>query len=317
MRPLSALCLLALPAVLAPACVSLSAGPPRGSLAAQVDELVQRQGPFVAVAYKNLGTGAFLYRNEDASFHAASTMKVPVMMAYFQAVDAGEMRLADTLPVRNGFRSIVDGSPYALDPQEDSDADLYRAEGSEKSLEELIRRMITRSSNLATNLLIEKIGASRANDLLRSLGAYRMQVMRGVEDDKAFRAHLNNTATAKDLSVLLAALVSGETFTPESRAAMLEILKAQEFNEKIPAYLPKGIAIAHKTGDITGVHHDAAIVFPPGEAPYILVVLTSGFLEEKAADQRIAEISRLVWQGRKEDPGKPLPKAPPAREHGI
>jgi beta-lactamase class A len=316
MRPFVPLALLAAPLVLASACASLSAGPPRGSLAAQVDELVQRQGAFVAVAYKNLGTGAFLYRNEDASFHAASTMKVPVMMAYFQAVDAGEMRLGDTLPVRNEFRSIVDGSPYALDPQEDGDADLYGAEGSGKTLEELIRRMITRSSNLATNLLIERIGASRANDLLRNLGAYRMQVMRGVEDDKAFRARLNNTATAKDLSVLLAALVGGETFTPESRAAMIEILKAQEFNEKIPAYLPKGIPIAHKTGDITGVHHDAAIVFPPGEAPYVLVVLTSGFVDEKEADQRIAEISRLVWQGRKEDPGKPLAKEPPVREHG-
>jgi beta-lactamase class A len=306
MRPLNPL-LLPLPLVLASACLSMPSGAPRGSLAGRVDELVGRKGSVVAVAYKNLGTGAYLYRNEDNSFHAASTMKVPVMMAYYQAFDAGEMRPDDTLTVRNRFQSIVDGTPYSLRPQEDGDPELYQSEGKEVTIGELIRRMITRSSNLATNLLIEKIGPSRASDLLRSLGAYRMGVMRGVEDDKAYRAGLINTATAKDLSLALAALVEGDTFTPGSRAAMIDTLKAQEFNEKIPAYLPKGVPIAHKTGDITGVHHDAAIVFPPGEAPYILVVLTAGLSDPKEADQRIAEISRLVWQGRKEDPGRPLP----------
>jgi beta-lactamase class A len=158
-----------------------------------------------------------------------------------------------------------------------------------------------RSSNLATNLLIEKIGASRALDLMRSLGAYRIRILRGVEDDKAYQAGLNNTTTAKDLEIALTALVQGETFKPASSAKMIEILKAQEFNEKIPAYLPKGTPVAHKTGDITGIHHDAAIVYPPGppgQAPYVLVVLTHGYQDEKQANQVIAEISRIVWQER-------------------
>ncbi len=306
--PLAVLALAAITSALAAPAMLQAGKPPRGSLAARVDELVRRKDGKVAVAYRNLGTGAYFYRNEDDPFHAASTMKVPVMMAFFQAVDSREAKLGDSLPIRNEFRSIVDGSPYSLDPKEDGDAELYQAIGESRTYEELIRRMIVRSSNLATNLLIDKLGASRANDLLRSLGAYRMQVLRGVEDEKAFQARLNNSATAKDLSIALAALVEGDAFTPASREAMLEILKAQEFNEKIPAYLPKGVPIAHKTGDITGVHHDAALVFPPGEAPYVLVILTSGFADQKAADQRIAEISRLIWQGRKEDPGKPLPK---------
>jgi beta-lactamase class A len=200
--------------------------------------------------------------------------------------------------VRNQFQSLVDGSPFALDPKEDGDADLYKAVGQSQPLEELIRRMIVRSSNLATNLLIERIGASRATDLMRSLGAMRIQVLRGVEDEKAFKAGFNNTVTAKDLEIALTALAKGETFSAASNAKMIEILKAQEFNEKIPAYLPKGTPIAHKTGDITGIHHDAAIVYPPGEAPYVLVVLTRGYQDEKDANQAIAEISRLVWQGR-------------------
>ena len=252
----------------------------------------------IGVAYRNLGTGATYYHEEDTVFHAASTMKVPVMMALFQAIDAGELRLSDPIPVRNEFPSLVDGSPFALDPKEDGDPDLYQALGQGRPLEELIRRMIVRSSNLATNLLIEKIGASRATDLMRSLGAYRIQVLRGVEDEKAFKAGLNNKVTAKDLEIALTALAKGETFKPASKEKMIEILKAQEFNEKIPAFLPKGTPIAHKTGDITGIHHDAAIVYPPGESPYVLVVLTDGFQDEKEADRVIAEISRMVWQGR-------------------
>lgn len=279
-------------------CASSGPRPPASPLASRLEPYFHRQGVTIAVAYRNLGTGAAFVRLETESLHAASTMKVPVMMALFQAVDSGEMRLSDPIPVRNEFESIVDGSKYALDPKEDGDAELYEALGQTRPLEDLIRRMIVRSSNLATNLLIEKIGASRANDVMRNLGAYQIRVLRGVEDDKAYRAGLNNKVTAKDLAIALTALAKGETFTPASNAKMIEILKAQEFNEKIPAYLPKGTPIAHKTGDITGIHHDAAIVYPPGEAPYVLVVLTDGFQDEKEANRVIAEISRVVWQNR-------------------
>ncbi|HEV7785202.1 MAG TPA: serine hydrolase [Thermoanaerobaculia bacterium] len=284
---------------LLPICLLLlgcaSAGEP-ANLGGQLEQFLHRQDVNIAIAYRNLGTGAFYFRNEDDAFHAASTMKLPVMMALFQTIDAGERKLSEPIPVRNQFQSLVDASPFTLDPKDDGDPDLYQAVGSTRTLEELIRRMIVRSSNLATNILIERLGASRATDLLRSLGAYQMKVLRGVEDEKSFKAGLNNTATAKDLEILLTALAKGETFSPASNAKMIEILKEQEFNEKIPAFLPKGIPIAHKTGDITGFHHDAAIVFPPGEPPYVLVVLTGGFQDEKKANQIIAEISRMVWQ---------------------
>jgi beta-lactamase class A len=289
------------------ACATTGRPETRGDLASQLEPLLHRQDVEIAVAYRNLGTGAFFFHNEDDGFHAASTMKLPVMMALFQGIDAGERRLSDSIAVRNQFQSLVDASPFALDPKDDGDPDLYQAVGSSRTLEELIRRMIVRSSNLATNILIERLGASRATDLLRSLGAYQMKVVRGVEDAKSFRAGLNNTATAKDLAILLTALAQGDTFSPASSAKMIEILKAQELNDKIPAYLPKGTPIAHKTGDITGVHHDAAIVFPPGEAPYVLVVLTNGFLDEKKANQAIAEISRVVWQRRGASPHRPGP----------
>ena len=295
------------------ACASNGAQPAKTPPMLRLEPFFHHPGVTIAVAYRNLGSGASYVRNEAETFHAASTMKVPVMMALFQAIDAGELRLNDPIPVRNQFASLVDGSLFSLDPKEDGDPDLYPAVGSSRPLEELIRRMITRSSNLATNLLIEKIGASRANEVMRGLGAYRIRVLRGVEDDKAYRAGLNNLVTAEDLAVALSALAQGTAFTPASSAKMIEILKEQEFNEKIPALLPPGTPVAHKTGDITGIHHDAAIVYPPGESPYVLVVLTAGFQDEKEANQTIAEISRIVWERRGEKSGVERPE-PEERE---
>ncbi len=277
---------------------------PAGGLPGEVERIVARQGDkrLIAVAYRHLGTGASFGLHDRERFHAASTMKVPVMMAFFDAVDNGYLRLDEPIPVRNEFHSIMDGSTFILNPAEDGDPDLYQAAGQTRPLEELIRRMITRSSNLATNLLVEKIGASTVMDVMRRIEAYDIRILRGVEDEKAFAARMNNVTTAHDLLVALQAITDGTAFSAASSAKMIGILKAQELNEKIPAGLPPGTPVAHKTGDITGIHHDAAVVFPPGEKPYVLVVLTAGFLDEKEADGVIAGISRVVWEHRLELP---------------
>ena len=276
---------------------------PETTLPGQIERIAKESRGLVSVSYENLGTGAKLAFQDTEILHAASTMKVPVMMAFFEAVDRGQMRLDEPVRVANDFASIVDGSRYILDRKEDGDAELYAAAGQTRTLEELIRRMIVRSSNLATNLLIEKIGASNVTDLMRRLGSFDIQVLRGVEDTKAYEAGLNNRVTAKDLLFLYKVLLDGSTFTPASRDRMLEILKAQEFNEKIPAGLPPGTPVAHKTGDITAIHHDAAIVFPPGEKPYILVVLTAAIPDEALANRTIADVSRAVWESRGDIPG--------------
>ena len=302
MRPL---CLL-LPLCLAALACSSYMYPPE-TLPGRLERIAKESGGVVSVAYENLGTGANLAFRDTEILHAASTMKVPVMMALFEAVDSGRMRLDEPVRVANDFASIVDGSRYVLDRKEDGDPELYEAEGQTRTLEELIRRMIVRSSNLATNLLIEKIGATNVNDMVRRLGSFDIQVLRGVEDTKAYEAGLNNRVTARDLLLLYKKLLDGSTFTPTSRDRMLDILKAQEFNEKIPAGLPPGTPVAHKTGDITAIHHDAAIVFPPGEEPYILVVLTAAILDEAKANRVIAEVSRAVWENRALAPGGPSP----------
>lgn len=250
---------------------------------------------FVEVAYRDLGSGDTLFINADSLVHAASTMKVPVMMRLYAEAGAGRFPLDRKLLLKNQFLSIVDRSPYALDPGDDSDSAMYRRVGDSVTVRDLMQHMITRSSNLATNTLIALADPDSVNAMLRRFGASRMLVLRGVEDQKAFDRGLNNVTTARDLATLLAAIEGGRAGSPAATDAMRNTLLAQEFNDKIPAGLPPGVRVAHKTGEITAISHDAAIVYPPGRAPYVLVVLTKGFTNQKSADSLIANISRDVY----------------------
>lgn len=254
-------------------------------------------GAQVGLAYIDLGLGSSdtLFLNADTSFHAASTMKVPVMIELFRRASTGSFGMSQQLMIVNQFASIVDGSAYALDQGSDSDSTLYHRVGGRVSVDTLLRLMITRSSNLATNTLIALVGAEDVNRTMRSLGARRIQVLRGVEDGKAFDRGLINTTTARDLAIILRAIEEGKAGSPEATSEMRQILLAQEFNEKIPAGLPAGIPVAHKTGEITAHSHDAAIVYPPGRSPYVLVVLTRGIQDGTRATKLIADISSIVY----------------------
>jgi beta-lactamase class A len=229
----------------------------------------------------------------DKTFHAASTMKVPVMIELFRQAEAGKLRLEDPLPIVNEFHSIVDGSVYHLSVGDDSDAEVYKAVGKTMTLRELCEAMITVSSNLAANLLIERLGVENIRTTVARLGATGMDVRRGVEDQKAFDQGLNNTTTARGLAVLLQKLAKGQAVSARADAEMVAILKRQKFNDAIPAGVPEGTPIAHKTGTITKIHHDAAIVYGP--RPYVLVLLVRGIQEQKESAALMAAISREVW----------------------
>jgi beta-lactamase class A len=243
----------------------------------------------------DLASGDTLYLNADSSFHAASTMKVPVMIELFRQASKGSFAMNQGLLIVNQFASIVDGSAFALDESSDSDSTLYRRIGQRVRIDSLLRHMITRSSNFATNILIGLVGAQAVTRTMRSLGADRIQVLRGVEDGKAFEKGLNNTTTARDLAVILRAIEEGQAAPPDATRQMREILLAQEFNEKIPAGVPAGVRVAHKTGEITAHSHDAAVVYPPGRPPYVLVVLTRGIIDGARASKLIADISSLIY----------------------
>ena len=249
----------------------------------------------IGVYYRDLeGADSFL-ANPHPRMHAASTMKVPVMIQLFQDRDQGLLSLDDSMEVTTTFSSIVDGSPYTLSAEVDGDSTLYELEGEKVSYRRLIDLMITYSSNLATNLLIREADAERVTASMRALGADSIQVLRGVEDGPAFRAGLSNTTTARDLGVILTALAREEVATGESSREMMEIMSRQHWRTKIPAKLPEGVRVAHKTGRITEISHDAGIVFPPEAPPYVVVILTRGFQDGQVADSVAADISRTIY----------------------
>lgn len=255
----------------------------------------QVPGAEAAVWIEDLGTGATFAVAETVTYHPASTMKLPVMVALVRAAEAGALALDDRVILENRFRSIVDGSPYALIREEDSDPALYDRVGAPISFRELNHRMIVRSSNLATNALIERLGADSVTRVAAALGAEGVIVRRGVEDAKAFAAGRNNATTARGLGRLLAAIERGTAASAAGTALMRTTLLAQEFNDEIPAGLPAGTPVAHKTGWITGQTHDAAIVYPPGRTPFVLVVLTRGIPDRTTAQRLIADLAGLAW----------------------
>jgi beta-lactamase class A len=271
----------------------------RQPVAALHDSIVQRiaatPGATVGVAYIDLASNDSLMLNADTAMHAASTMKIPVMIEVLRRAQQGAFSLDQGILLINQFKSLADGSPFAMIAKDDGDSTLYSRIGERVPVRELLRLMIVRSSNFATNQLIELVGAARVTSGAHDLGATHTQVLRGVEDQKAFDAGLINTITAGDLATLLVAIEKGTILSPESSALMREILLAQEFNDKIPAGLPPGTRVAHKTGEITAVSHDAAIVYPPDRKPYVLVVLTRGIRDGKESAALIADISRLVY----------------------
>lgn len=268
--------------------------PSSGTLDQQVRTLIEKSGAQVAVAYRTLDGESQLLIDVDKPFHAASTMKVPVMIELFRQAEAGVLKLEDPLPIRNEFRSIVDGTPYKLSEGDDSDREVYASLGKTMTLRELNEAMITVSSNFATNLLIEKLDVEKVKATVKTLGADGMKVLRGVEDSKAFEKGLNNETTARGLLVLFEKLGKGQAVSARADREMIEVLKRQKFRDAIPAGLPESTPVAHKTGNITRIQHDGGIVYGP--RPYVLVVLVRGIQDPKVSKALIADISRTVWE---------------------
>ena len=262
---------------------------------AEVLQLIHDSGAEVAVVFRTLDHKQEMMIEPDTPFHAASTMKIPVMIELFAEAHEGTLRLDDPLLVKNEFHSIIDGSVFQLNPADDSDADIYKSVGSALTLRQLCEAMITRSSNLAANLLIGRLGVANIQKTIVRLDADGMVLLRGVEDSKAFQAGKNNTTTARALQILLEAIAENKAGDPESCHQMMEILKRQTFNEAIPAGLPPATVVAHKTGEITGIHHDAAIVM--AARPFVLVILVKGISERDKSSELMAAITKAIYAG--------------------
>ena len=266
---------------------------PAPDVRARVQTLIATSGAEVAVVMRTLDGKQELLIDPDKTFHAASTMKVPVMIELYRQAEARLLDLDEPLAIRNAFRSIVDGSVYQLSLGDDSDAEVYKAVGKTMTLRALCEAMITVSSNFAANLLIERLGAENVRQTVTRLGAEGMVVLRGVEDQKAFDKGLNNATTARALAVLMQKLADGQAVSRTADAEMVAVLKRQKFRDAIPSGVPESTPVAHKTGTITKIHHDAAIVYGP--RPYVLVVLVRGIQDQKVSGPLMASISREIW----------------------
>jgi beta-lactamase class A len=258
-------------------------------------ELGKQQGTF-AVAFKDLQTGEELFLNEHESFHAASTMKTPVLIEAYKQAAERRFTVDDSILVKNEFKSIVDGSVFSISPEDDSEQELYTQLGQKRPLAELLYKMIIQSSNLATNIVIEKLDAKKVTQTMRDLGAKNLLVLRGVEDTKAYRQDLNNTSTAYDLMLLFQRIAEGKAVSPAASQEMVRVLLDQKFRDIIPARLPADVKVAHKTGWITGVRHDSGIVFLPDGRKYVLVLLSKGLEDEKAGIAAMAHVSEMIYR---------------------
>ena len=259
--------------------------------------IAQFRDKTIAVAFHDFETGKEIHINADESFHPASTYKVHVMMEIFDQAQEGLLSLDDRLPITNSFTSIADENKFSLLESDDAEQILYPRIGESESIGELTRLMIARSSNLATNILMEKLGTQNVNDFIQALGIEGVTVRRGVEDNAAFRAGMNNSASARGLTQTMKLIAEGKVVSKQASEKMIEILLRQELNESIPALLPKSVKVAHKTGWTGEFYHDTGIMFPEGRKPYVISIMTRGFAEDKPdeAHDCMGTISKMVY----------------------
>jgi beta-lactamase class A len=258
-------------------------------------EIQASKGTF-AIAFKEINNDANqLLINGDEVFHAASTMKTAVMVEVFKQAILGKFSLDDSLLVRNEFKSIVDGSVFSLDVKDDGDDQIYSLIGKKRRIYDLVYDMITVSSNLATNLLIDLVSPANVTKTMEEYDLHGIKVLRGVEDIKAYELGLNNTVTATDLMKLYELISTNKILTDRSCEEMIKILLDQKFNEKIPRYLPDDVKVAHKTGSISKVEHDSGVIFLPDGRKYVLVVLSKDLDDNEKGIETIARISKLIY----------------------
>jgi beta-lactamase class A len=272
----------------------------------KLEELESRsRARALAVAVTDLETGLeFRYRAERW-FHAASTIKLAVLLGVYGAIHEKRLVPQSRLHVRNRFRSAYDGSSFRILSERDADSEVQGAIGKTMRIGELARNMIIRSSNLSTNLLLDLLGIEFLQRVLAQYDLGGIDLRRGVEDELAFEHDINNRVTADGLVHLLRLIAEERAFSPELSRAMVDILHDQEFRSGIPAGLPAHARVAHKTGEISTVAHDAGIVYLPKRKPYVVAILTEWEPETSGRSPTIAAASYMVYEhvmaGRDED----------------
>ncbi|MBJ2119471.1 serine hydrolase [Arthrobacter sp. MSA 4-2] len=242
----------------------------------------------------------------DTPVYAASTIKLAVLIAALRAVDAGKLRLSQQLSSRLTFRSSAPGGgtfSFEQDPDETDDG--MPPAGRPVSLREVLRRMIVVSSNEATNMAVELVGLDAVRGALAVCGASSSKMERLFGDLEGLAAGLTQQTTARDLTAIMSAIVTGRAAGRSSTRFMVELLRAQEYSLIGPA-LPAEARWGSKSGWVTGIRHDVAFVQPYGGTDpmggFILAVCTRAYGEAEATTA-IGALSRLAWDLSRTRPG--------------
>ena len=259
------------------------------------DLALKNKARAIGVALHDLETGLRFSLRGDRWFHAASTIKVAVLLAIFRAADEGRYRLDDSLHVRNRFFSAADCAVFHVSSDRDATPELHAAIGRTAKISTLAHAMICGSSNLATNLLLDFLSVEYARTVLREAQVGGVELRRGVEDQRAHERGINNEATADGLLSLLST-IRGDFLTPASKREVIRILLEQQFNSMIPAGLPPHATVAHKTGEISTACHDIGIVYLPEREPYITAILTEFDPDKERRRETVAAISEAIYR---------------------
>jgi beta-lactamase class A len=271
------------------------------TLTSRIEDIASRSGAdSIAASLYDYEHGIDWHFDGDRWSHAASTIKVAVLYALYAAIDERRFGPHRRLHVRNRFVSAAGGAVFRVAAARDGDTEVHESVGKTMRLVELATHMIATSSNLATNLLLDLVGVDYARAALDRGGVTGVDLVRGVEDDAAFEAGINNRVTANGLVTLMRAILDARGISPRASSDMLEILSMQQFRSGIPAGLPPELRartrIANKTGEISTAAHDTGIVSIAGRRPYVLTVLTEHQPDTGKRMDPVAAVSRLVFE---------------------
>lgn len=270
----------------------------RTILISDIEALIQEsKAEIVEVAFHNLATGTDVSLRAEERITPASTIKLIVLVEAFHQGGQGKLRMDDKIPLTYTFTSNAPGvPPFTLTTNDDSETTLYNRAGESETARELCRLMIVRSSNLATNLLMDHLGRDAINAYMHEIGTDDLLLINHLQDHKAFETGKVNKVSARGLCTLLTRMAQKRLVSPEASEEMIDILRGQEFNQGLPANLPPGVTVAHKTGSIPDIYHDAGIVYLPGnQSPYVIVVLTKGIHDMGKAQKLVAAISERIY----------------------
>lgn len=239
--------------------------------------LLNTKGSY-SVAISNITTGESYMQNEHRQYQAASLYKLWVMATVFQQIEQGKMQEDDPLPA-----DVAELNKRFLIASESAELTEGRLDFTVGSA---LRQMITISHNYAALALTAKVRLSTIAEFLEESGLHESQVSRSDSPP---------LTTASDVALFFTKLLNGDFANEENTAKMIELLKAQRLNNKLPRYLPDGTVIAHKTGELGLFSHDGGIVYLPNGNQYIIVVM-SETLYPASAEERIGQISRNVYE---------------------